>query len=170
MDSTMSGGMSNDMIVGLISGGIMGIGIGVIVFIGLIWYVFQVVANWRIFGKFGEPGWKAIIPIYNEYIRYKATWNVKMFWIDLVLTVLLVVEVNVGSDTVIGVVYMILSWIVLIGLVILKIMKDFNMSRAFGHGAGFAAGLFFFDPIFKLVLAFGSSEYIGNPTTKTHIV
>lgn len=56
MDSTMVSGMSNDMLVGLISGGIMGIGIGVIVFIGLIWYVFQVVANWRIFDKFGEPG------------------------------------------------------------------------------------------------------------------
>lgn len=93
-----------------------------------------------------------------------------MFWIDLVLTVLLVAEVNVGSDTAIGVVYIILSWIALIGLVILKIMKDFNLSRAFGHGAGFAAGLFFLDPIFKLVLAFGGSKYTGNPTTKTHIV
>lgn len=159
MDSTIIDGMSNDMLVGMISGGIMGIGIGVIVFIGLIWYVFQVIAGWRIFSKFGEPGWKAIIPIYNEYIRYKATWNVKVFWIDLVLTVLLVAEV-----------YIILSWIALIGLVVLKIMKDFNLSRAFGHGAGFAAGLFFLDPIFKLVLAFGGSEYTGNPTTKTHIV
>ena len=159
MDSTIIDGMSNDMLVDMISGGIMGIGIGVIVFIGLIWYVFQVIAGWRIFSKFGEPGWKAIIPIYNEYIRYKATWNVKVFWIDLVLTVLLVAEV-----------YIILSWIALIGLVVLKIMKDFNLSRAFGHGAGFAAGLFFLDPIFKLVLAFGGSEYTGNPTTKTHIV
>lgn len=169
MDSTIISGMSDDMTVGMISGGIMGIGIGAIVCIGLIWYAFLVVAGWKIFGKFGEPGWKAIIPIYNEYIRYKATWNVKMFWIDLVLTVLLVAEVNVESDTAVGMAYIILCWIALIGLIILKIIKDFNLSRAFGHGTGFAAGLFFLSPIFRLVLGFGGSEYTGNPTAKTHI-
>lgn len=56
--------------------------------ITIVWYVFQVIANWKIFNKYGEPGWKAIIPIYNTYIRYKATWNVKMFLVNIVLAVL----------------------------------------------------------------------------------
>ncbi len=167
MDSTMISGMSDDMTVGLISGGILGIGIGMIVFIILIWYVFQVIANWKIFAKFGEPGWKAIIPLYNEYIRYKATWNAKIFWIDLVMSVLAFWR---ELDASMGTVWVILAWISLIGLVVLKIMKDYNLSRAFGHGTGFTVGLFCFGPIFKLILGFGSSKYTGNPTTKTHSV
>ena len=33
--------------------------------------------------------------------------------------------------------------------------------RAFGHGVGFAIGMLFFEPIFMLILGFGSSAYLG---------
>lgn len=36
-----------------------------------------------------------------------------------------------------------------------------RLSYAFGHGLLFALGLFFFYPIFILILAFGQSRYIG---------
>ena len=31
----------------------------------LIWYIILAIANWRIFTKAGEAGWKSIIPILN---------------------------------------------------------------------------------------------------------
>ena len=34
-------------------------------------YVALVVAQWKIFVKAGEEGWKSIIPIYNVIILYK---------------------------------------------------------------------------------------------------
>ena len=36
-----------------------------------------------------------------------------------------------------------------------------NLSLAYGHGVGFAIGLFFLSPIFMLILGLGSSQYQG---------
>ena len=47
------------------------------------------------------------------------------------------------------------------GLVI-GIMGLHKVSKAFGHGAGFTLGLIFLNPIFLLILGFGSSQYLGN--------
>ena len=41
------------------------------------------------------------------------------------------------------------------------IMLYFKLAKAFGHGAGFGFGLLFLNPIFILILAFDSSEYVG---------
>ena len=50
----------------------------------IVWYVLQVIANWRIFTKAGEKGWKSIIPVYNTYITYKIAWKPVFFWIFLI--------------------------------------------------------------------------------------
>ena len=39
--------------------------IGTIIILAVGWYVLQAIAYWKIFEKAGEPGWKALIPIYN---------------------------------------------------------------------------------------------------------
>ena len=36
-----------------------------------------------------------------------------------------------------------------------------DIAKSFGHGIGFALGLFFLAPIFWLILGFGSSRYVG---------
>lgn len=135
-----------------------GIGLATAAMISIIWYVFQVIAYWKMFNKFGEPGWKSIIPIYNSYIVYKATWNVKMFFINILMAVLLALR---SMD---GTVFYTIAGIGAVGVIVIEIMKKNKISKAFGHGFGFTLGLLFFDPIFKLILGFGSSKYIGNPT------
>ena len=37
--------------------------------------VIRYVANWKIFQKMGEPGWKALIPFYGPYILFKRVWD-----------------------------------------------------------------------------------------------
>ena len=37
----------------------------------LVVYVLLVIADWKIFSKAGEEGWKSLIPIYNMYILFK---------------------------------------------------------------------------------------------------
>ena len=56
---------------------LVGIGFSTILIV-IIWYVLVVVASWHIFTKAGEPGWKSIIPIYNEYILYKISWKTQV--------------------------------------------------------------------------------------------
>ena len=52
--------------------------IGVILYIALI--VFIIASFWKVYEKAGQPGWAAIIPIYNFYILSKIT-GVKNWWL-----------------------------------------------------------------------------------------
>ena len=131
--------------------------------IACIWYVLQVIAYWKIFGKFGEPGWKSIIPIYNTYTRYKATWNTKMFVVNIVLAALTGLE-KAGAGTDLDFVFLIIAAAAAIALMAVKALKDYYLAKSFGHGLGFACGLILLGPVFMLILGFGSSRYIGNTT------
>ncbi len=37
----------------------------------LVMVLVMTIANWKLFEKAGEKGWKALIPIYGEWTRYK---------------------------------------------------------------------------------------------------
>jgi hypothetical protein len=47
--------------------------------------VFMVVSMWRVFAKAGEPGWAAIVPIYNTLVYLKITrrpwWWIFILWL-----------------------------------------------------------------------------------------
>ena len=44
---------------------LLGAYVAIVSVAGIVWYVLQVVAYWKIFTKAGQPGWKSIIPVYN---------------------------------------------------------------------------------------------------------
>lgn len=46
-------------------------------------------------------------------------------------------------------------------LAIIGVIYSVKLSRAFGHGIGFAIGLIFLQPIFMLILGFGNDPYYG---------
>ena len=129
--------------------------IGIIVILAVGWYVLLAIAYWKIFEKAGGPGWKALIPFYNTYSQYKFTWNPNMFWIVLVCSLLGgVLSSTEGALSYVGTLFTLASAIV-------NIIAANKLSKAFGHGVGFTIGLFFLNPIFMLILAFSSDEYIG---------
>lgn len=108
-------------------------GTGYIVFMLLICVV-AIVAVWKIFTKAGKPGWASIVPLYNLYKMFEiAGFNGWMFLLTCIPFV--------------NFVMMILLYI--------------NLAKAFGKSGGFAAGLILLNPIFMLMLAFGSAEYVG---------
>ncbi len=104
--------------------------------VSLIVGIIAVIAIWRVFQKAGQPGWAAIVPIYNLYTLFKITWG--NGWFFLLMLIPLVNFV----------------------IVILTMLK---LAKAFGKGGGFAAGLIFLSFIFMLILAFGDSRYYGVP-------
>ena len=108
-----------------------GIGaVGMIIYIALI--VFLIVTMWKIFAKAGQPGWAAIIPIYNAFIMIKVAG--KPGWM------------------------LILMFIPIANLIVM-IMVMLGLSEKFGKGGGFAAGLILLPIIFMPILAFGSAQY-----------
>jgi uncharacterized protein DUF5684 len=89
-------------------------------------------------GKSGEPGWGALIPIYNVYLWVKVAgrpgWWVLLFFVPVV------------------------SFFVTLILAL-------DIARAFARSGGFGVGLFLLSFIFVPILGFGSSTYQGpHPT------
>ena len=54
--------------------GLTGVGIATYI-VSMLVAVAAIVAMWRIFSKAGEPGWAAIVPLYNTYVLFKITWG-----------------------------------------------------------------------------------------------
>jgi hypothetical protein len=109
------------------------VGILVVVYVAII--VLVIAAMWKIFVKAGEPGWAAIIPIYNTIVMLKIIGK-PWWWIIL----LLIPYVNI----------------------VFVILMMIGLAQVFGKGGGFAVGLIFLGFIFIPILGFGSAQYIGK--------
>jgi hypothetical protein len=112
-----------------------GIGIGMtVVWLALV--VLMIAALWKIFDKAGEPGWAAIIPVYNLYILLKIAgrpgWWILLFFIPFVNF-------------------------------IISIIVSIDIAKRFGKGTGFALGLVFLPFIFYPMLAWGDASYTAAP-------
>ncbi len=91
-------------------------------------------ALWKVFEKAGQPGWAAIIPIYNLYVLMQIVgrpgWWLILFFIPIV------------------------SFIVYIIVYI-------DLAKSFGKSAAFGIGLLFLNIIFLPILGFGDAQYQG---------
>lgn len=105
---------------------------GYYVVVGL-FAIIGVVAMWKVFMKAAQPGWAAIIPIYNVIVLLKIV-NRPWWWLLLLL-------------------------IPIVNIVILFIVM-FNLGRSFGKGGAFSFFLLIvLSVIGCLILAFDKSEY-----------
>ena len=112
-------------------------GAGIPVFMSLIILaicLLIIVAQWIIFQRAGQAGWKCLIPFYNMYILMQISGK-PGWWMFLLLVPL------------VGVVILLLA--------MLSLAKKFRRSELFG------VGLFLLPMFFFPVLAFGGSEYEG---------
>ena len=133
---------------------------GMYLMIAFAWWLLQIIANWRIFTKAGEAGWKSIIPIYGDYISYKIAWQPAYFWLTLILGIVSSYPQGTQETKESLTVYMLVILIKII-LVVISILYSIKLARAFGRGTGFAIGLIFLQPIFMLILGFGDDRYYG---------
>lgn len=98
--------------------------------------ILMIVAQWRIFVKAGEAGWKVLIPIYNAFVFYKISW---------------------GSGI------MFLSWIIPPFGAIVTMIATYRLFQKFEKSTGFCIAGIFFSPIMMLICAFDQSTYDGQP-------
>lgn len=106
----------------------------IVLLIQLALIVFFIVTFWKIFAKAGQPGWYAIIPIFNIFILLKIVG--RPWW------------------------WLILFLIPFVGFII-AIIVTIDLAKSFGKGVGFAIGMILLGIIFYPILAFGSAEYQG---------
>lgn len=120
MDESGSAGV---VIASLIMG-IIQLGVAVVIIAGV----------WKVFVKAGQPGWAAIVPIYNTYVLTQITGR-PILWFVLSL----VPCVNIVA-----------AWV---------LTQD--LAKSFGKSSGYGIGLFLLSPIFLPMLGFGSDTYQG---------
>ncbi|MEZ4302004.1 MAG: DUF5684 domain-containing protein [Polyangiaceae bacterium] len=97
--------------------------------------VLLIASIWKVFTKAGEPGWAAIVPIYNLYVLLKIAGK-PGWWLLLYL----VPVVNL----------------------LITIVVAISIAQKFGKGAGFGLGLAFLPFIFCPLLGFGSATYSAS--------
>jgi hypothetical protein len=100
--------------------------------IGLAVFVAIVASWWKVFTKGGQPGWGALIPIYNLYLILKMTGR-PGWW----LLLLFIPVVNV----------------------VVAIVITHGISTSFGKGIPFTIGLMFLPFIFYPILAWSDAVY-----------
>jgi hypothetical protein len=108
----------------------------VLTFSFIIWYVtvaFFIAAQWKLFAEAGEPGWAALVPIYNMVVMMKIAGKPE-WWVILLF--------------------------IPIANFVAAIIMYFGLARNFGRSDGFAVGLIFLPYIFLLILGFGNSRYL----------
>ena len=156
-----------------VAGGVAGGIIGFAATFSLAMYILYVVALWRIFDKAGEAGWKSLIPLYNVYILYKIVGMKAWFWMLIVVSFVASIIVSASGINFASMTQeeinnfnlgqypqVIFAYVFeVIFAFVAQVLFAVRTSRAFGHGAGFAVGLFFFSPLFMLILGFGKSKY-----------
>lgn len=132
---------------------------GIYLIFALVWWILQIIANWNIFTKAGEAGWKSLIPIYGDYISYKIAWQTSYFWLSFILGIVAsyVSSANLNESMFLTVIATLLR----IVIAVINSIYCVKLSKAFGHGIGFAIGLILLQPIFLLILGFGSDQYYG---------
>jgi hypothetical protein len=112
--------------------GIIGGVIGGIFCLALVLVI--VASVWKVFTKAGQPGWAAIVPIYNIIVLLnivgKPLWWIILFMIPLA-NIYAAFTVSVG------------------------------LAKSFGKSTGFGLGLLFLGIIFFPMLGFGSARYLG---------
>ncbi|TAN38934.1 MAG: signal peptidase I [Verrucomicrobia bacterium] len=109
---------------------------GVVLIVELALIVLIIAAMWRIFTKAGQPGWAALIPIYNVYVMLqvagKPGWWLILFFIPIVNLVIAIITVAA-------------------------------LGAKFGKGVGFVIGLILLPIVFYPMLGFGRAQYNAAP-------
>lgn len=123
----------NNSATGLM-GGMAVLFTGVFLIVMLAIGVVMVASLWKVFTKAGQPGWAAIVPIYNAIVLLQITGR-PLWWIVLFMIPL--------ANIVVG------------------ILVAIDLAKSFGQSTGFALGLVFLGFIFFPILGFGSARYVG---------
>jgi hypothetical protein len=106
----------------------------VVIVVALVLLLVWIAGMWKVFEKAGEPGWAAIVPIYNVVvwlrIAGRPVWWFLLFFIPIVF-------------------------------IIPSIIVPIDIAKRFGKETGFGLGLVFLPFIFYPILGFGDATVEG---------
>ena len=127
--------------------------------IGIISYLIYTLAVIFVFIKVGEAWWKALIPIYGQFLLFRIAGKPFLYWVELIFTIPCVAFSAYSVSTPALLLPALLCSVVLI---VVQLRFCLALSRSFGHESAFSAGLLLLPHIFLFILAFDGSVYLGD--------
>ena len=129
--------------------------------IALVWWILQIIANWKVFTKANEGGWKSIVPVVSGHTAFKIAWNPIWFWVSMVVTGVGAYIQNYSGENVekLGGTLLVVALVAMVVGLAIQIIYCFKLAKAFGKGIGFTIGLIFLHPFFILSLGLGDAKY-----------
>lgn len=152
-----------------------------LVLIGFV--VVEIIAWCKLFRKAGIHPGKFFIPVYGQYLAYKMAGCAKLYFVQLGISAVYgivgiimsfnlnttrrvltangkyryVTSTNEGALTA----YIVVAVIFIIATLVISIIYNIRLGRAFGKSGGFLVGMVLLTPIFQCILGFGDAEYQG---------
>ena len=126
--------------------------------VAIIWWILIIIGDWKLFTKAGIPGWHSIIPILNIYDEYKLCWTGGR---GILFLIALTAVNTISKEQIQGSVgYAAAATIFSVLVIYLHIVESHKLSKAFGKGMLFTIFLIIFDRLGRMVLGFGSAQYV----------
>lgn len=94
----------------------------------------MIAGMWKLFAKAGQPGWAAIVPIYNTYVMTQI----------------------VGRP----ILWFILTFVPCVNFVAMVLIM-IDLAKSFGKSTGYAIGMILLPFVFIPMLGFGDAQYSG---------
>lgn len=144
----------------------------VIMLVALVVGIVGIVATWKLYEKAGEPGWSAIVPVYNFMQMCKIAFgNYKMAWIYLIITggyfVLSITAgiMNVmsgGDSTAVTLVSGLITMVFSIALAVVAAYTYYMFAKSYGKSDAFCILSAIFGAITIIIMGFdNNTSYVG---------
>jgi len=122
----------------------------IVVIICMVVAILQTIGTWKILKKADQPGWGALIPIYNQYLLCKITgvnpWWLLIVFFSPILTIIPIIGSLASMAT----------------SIYFLVLLNVSLARSFGKEDGFAIGLILVAPIFYFILGIKDDNYQGQ--------
>jgi len=153
--------------------------IGIALIIGLIILIITLVGMWKLFEKAGEPGWKAIIPIYNTIVMSQiATGSYKLGVAYLIAAAAqaacntfaqILTSIATASDSsalaalsIVSLPFSLLSIVGSLAMAVFAGYLHYIFTQSYGKETIWCVLSIFFFPIIGIILAFDKNTvYVG---------
>lgn len=132
----------------------------IIVAVVVIWWILEIIGNWKLFKKAGRAGWLSIIPVVNIYTEYNLCWKGSR-GILLIIALIVANSITPTAAESSGAM-MVVAGIASIVAIYLQIVESHKLAKAFGKGMGWTILLIIFDRLARVILGFGSAQYVGK--------
>lgn len=150
----------------------------IVMIVAIVLGVMNIIALWKLYEKAGEPGWSAVVPVYNfvQMIKiatgeYKVLWAYLIMWGGYMVVSFIsgvlggIMEAMTDSSVLLSLFSLAMALIIMfmgIGMAVIAGYMSYMFSKSYGKSTTFCVLSIFFFPITNMIMGFDKTiTYVG---------